>query len=59
MRTGYVLLLIVGVLIMVKTGWLTMGRLDLIFTIFLACCTAIVVFECGFKAMRDFGGFND
>lgn len=39
--------------------WLTLARLDLMLTIFLACCLAIVAFECGFQALRDFGGFND
>lgn len=36
-----------------------LAKLDLIFTIFLAVCAAVVVFECGFRALRDFGGFGD
>ena len=34
-------------------------KLDWCFTIFLAICALVVVFECGFRALRDFGGFND
>jgi hypothetical protein len=36
-----------------------LAKLDLILTIFLAVCLVVVIFECGFRAMRDFGGFND
>ena len=36
-----------------------LAKLDLVLTILLAICMVVVVFECGFRALRDFGGFND